>query len=268
VKWYFALSETTLTRLDHDWPALVHAAVASARRNTTLRPHMLWDGQDNAFVRGVESIGVRVIPHRVSIYNRLAEIDPPHPLWLPIASGCFLRIDIPEIEREDEFVLYTDCDVILLKEPAVSDLRPAFFAAAPETQIDNAYTDLNSGVMLMNVAALRRELPDFRNFIRENLHLGLDQDVIAAFYKGRFDPLDPTLNWKPHWGYNPDAQIVHWHGPKPMVARELLDPSKSTKVPIWQELFSRSPEGYAKYGAIWEEYAEASLVSSEVSKAL
>ena len=23
------------------------------------------------------------------------------------------------------------------------------------------------------------------------------------------------FNWKPYWPYNPEATIMHWHGPKP-----------------------------------------------------
>lgn len=253
MKWYFAMSESSIDRSDHDWRGLMRVAVKSARMNTTLVPHMLYDGVRNEFTKEMEQLGVTVIPHRVSFYDRIAEFAK-NDLWhLNIASGAFLRLEIPLIETEHEFVLYTDCDVQFLKEPDLSGLRPEWFAAAPQTNIAG-YDDMNSGVMLINVPAMKADLPAFLNFIDSNLHWGLlDQDVLREFYGNRYTPLNPTMNWKPYWGYNPDAKIVHWHGPKPVVAQRMMrDPRYRTGVATWDAFVELNPTGYAYYVGSWD----------------
>ena len=251
MKWYFAVSETSLDRPGHGWRGLIRGAVISAARNTTLVPHMLYDGRLNDFTSEIEAMGVTVIPYRVSFYDHLEEYGRKQQGYLPIASGAFLRIEIPLIETEDELVLYTDADVLFLRNPTFPDGFPKFFAVAPETEIGN-YEDMNSGVMLINVPAMRETYPDFRNSILTHLHIGFDQENFRLFFKDRYAALSPTLNWKPHWGINPDAQIVHWHGPKPATVRHLLgDPSAT--VPIsWDQLFRSNRESYAHYVSLWE----------------
>ena len=44
MKWYFAISEALFSRPGYDWRGMIRAAVISARQNTTLRPHMIYDG--------------------------------------------------------------------------------------------------------------------------------------------------------------------------------------------------------------------------------
>jgi hypothetical protein len=58
MKWYFALSESSLDRHDHDWRGLTFAAVRSAQRNTTLEPHLIYDGEENAFISALRSMRV------------------------------------------------------------------------------------------------------------------------------------------------------------------------------------------------------------------
>ena len=40
-----------------------------------------------------------------------------------------------------------------------------------------------------------------------------------------FDLLPDELNWKPYWGLNSNAEIVHFHGPKPSLVLEFLTKS-------------------------------------------
>ena len=42
-----------------------------------------------------------------------------------------------------------------------------------------------------------------------------DQHAYREHYRGRWDQLPVEMNWKPYWGRNAAAQIVHFHGPKP-----------------------------------------------------
>jgi len=43
-KWFFALSEASMDHPNHDWKAMIHAAVMSAKANTCLQGHFLYDG--------------------------------------------------------------------------------------------------------------------------------------------------------------------------------------------------------------------------------
>jgi hypothetical protein len=114
---------------------------------------------------------------------------------------------------------------------------------------------MNSGVMVMNLPRLRREQRRFLRHLRKNLHRysvrdrPWDQDAYQNWYglhrqrlshklswrlervigvrlarSVLWDPLPPTLNWKPHWGANPNAQIIHFLGAKPHHRREFHSP--------------------------------------------
>lgn len=261
MKWYFAISETSLDRPGHDWRGLILGAVTSARRNTTLVPHMLYDGRSNAFTAELEALGVTIIPHRVSFYDDLEAFGRGQQGYLSLASGAFLRTEIPLIETEDEIVLYTDADVLFLRDPAFPLAIPTFFAVAPEKIIDS-YDDMNSGVMLINVPAMREVFPAFRQSIRANLDLGLDQSQFHFFFRNRYASLHPLLNWKPYWGVHPDAQIIHWHGPKPAAIRQLLNDPSIHAPPYWDELFRPNVERYAEHIALWEQVTGRSAVES------
>jgi hypothetical protein len=79
-----------------------------------------------------------------------------------------------------------DCDVIFLKEPELPATPPKFFAAAPKESKEN-YFGINTGILLMNVAGMKRDLPEFISFIRERIAAGKpeDQPMYNLFYKGR-----------------------------------------------------------------------------------
>jgi len=65
----------------------------------------------------------------------------------------------------------------------------------------------------------------------------------ATTSSGRLSPL-----WKPYWGHDPAAQILHFHGPKFQVIRYLLGEGPETLVhDIWRDLFERAPDAYRRY---------------------
>src|SRR4029077_12023275 len=128
---------------------------------------------------------------------------------------------------DDEFALYTDVDVMFVGDVATAlcQLRPKYFAAAPEFTL-NDYEHMNSGVMLMNLRSLRQKDDEFRSFIQDHLETlvdtSWDQEAYRRFFGRRtfitkvigtrWNQLTPELNWKPYWGTNPNAQIIHFHG--------------------------------------------------------
>ncbi len=260
MKWFFALSEASFGHPDHDWIDLIRAAVASARANTSLEAHFVYDGRPGDFTEYLIAQGVTVHHHRLTylgnIEQRWAALGlPPDPARLAIIAGAYLRTDIPRFGLSDEYVLYTDCDVIFRSNPAVEQFRPAFFACAPQRLKDDP-TDLNSGVMLMNVPAMLDEVANFAHYIVNNFERfsAFDQDALGEYYVGRYSTLPLTLNWKPYWGSNPAAEIIHFHGPKPGVVRKILQQPDVVVPPIWRELFDENPVAYKDFLGEWDRY--------------
>ena len=64
------------------------------------------------------------------------------------------------LEEDDPFVLYTDFDVVFLRDVPLPPRPPRYIACAPEFRPDGWHY-FNSGVMVMNVANMRRGFPEF-----------------------------------------------------------------------------------------------------------
>ena len=148
MRWFFALNENSPGFWDY--VNLVQVAVHTARKHTTLDPVCIYDGEENELTAWLQAATVTVIRRTTFLSGITLQL-------CPIARGAFLRFEIPGICRErgwtDEFALYTDCDVMFQRDvvPLLRPLRPRFFAAAPES--DQTSSQMNSGVMLMNVPA-------------------------------------------------------------------------------------------------------------------
>jgi hypothetical protein len=256
MKWYFALSSATLESSQHDWPNLIRAAVASALKNTRLIPNILWDGPEHQFIDELRQLGVNIIFHRVSFYQDIASFTSSEN-YHSVAAGCFLRVEIPLIEIDDEYVLYTDADVVFLRDPVpgLTALNPSFLACAPEFEFNDG---LNSGVQLINVLNMRKDYPRFKKFIQENLSLGLDQDMYRHYYKDKYERLSPLFNWKPYWGLNDQAYILHWHGIKPVAAKRLIDDPNMPYVPSLMSLLNRDIQSYRYFMDLADSYLSPS----------
>ncbi len=114
--------------------------------------------------------------------------------------------------------------------PPTVPFPPPYFTVG--TEIDPALaTDGHgryrgsAGVMLMNVESLRATHAQFVEWIfkeehvESGMHFGsygpVDQGAYMAFYQRLFPVIKwPSFNWKPYWGANPSASIVHFNGPK------------------------------------------------------
>ena len=152
----------------------------------------------------------RAMLHDIKITDNILQDAPitdryPKEMYYRIFAAKFL----PEtVDR----VLYLDPDLIVLK-PLDSlysmDMGNSFFAAASHvgsllTKVNNIRLNteedgpyINSGVMLLNIALLRKE-QDFTAVFRyiekyRNLLILPDQDVISAVYSDRILPLDPMV---------------------------------------------------------------------------
>jgi hypothetical protein len=115
---------------------------------------------------------------------------------------------------------------------------------------------MNTGVMLMNVARLRESLPEFRKYVAKNLAAleaeSWDEAAYRWFYRDEngpvWDRLRPELNWKPYWGENAEAKIIHFHGPKPF-QKEYLDSH-------WPELKEHATGAYLTEVERWQTLLE------------
>jgi hypothetical protein len=262
VKWFFALTESTTSF--RGYARMIRVAVHSALQNTSLDPHFLYDGTENELTAWLRAQGVTILPLRSWLYPQLQDLAAKlgKPAFVSIGAGALLRCELPALAAAgritDPFVLYTDCDVLFLRDVADELIRmtPRFFAVAP--QADRAdFEAMNTGVMWMNLPALAADDAKFRAFVAQHLEefskTSWDQMAYRQFYgrarnggKAQWDPLAPEFNWKPYWGVNPEARIVHFHGPKPS-QRHLI---ASGNLP--QSLVAMTGGGYDAYCDEWD----------------
>ncbi|RVU16121.1 glycosyltransferase [Methylobacterium oryzihabitans] len=243
-KWYFA---TNAHGLQKYWEQL-QVSVLSARRHTNLEPYCLLD-KDGQFseiedrIQSLKNHGVNIIHHQSSIYPIVKNH---FKMDQDIYSGHWLRLDIPNIEAEDDFILYTDIDV-MFRGPIAEAMEPSYIACAPEHRRDD-FTYFNSGVMIMNTRNLRSTWGQLRQTVIDRLNEMQphdDQGALNVCYRDRYDRLPNEWNWKPYWGPNQEAVITHFHGPKPFQIRDILT-GIPEKRPIDElvDIYHRSPEGY------------------------
>jgi lipopolysaccharide biosynthesis glycosyltransferase len=231
--WFFATNDSALAfPLYAD---LAKVAVHTALAHTRLRPYLLYDGKENAFSKWMHDHGVEVINLESSYLNDFAEIPKPvDDASRSALRGMFLKLELPQLGARlglNDHVLYTDCDVMFCADVVdeLSAIECRYFAVAGEFDPNN-YHKINAGVMWMNLAGLREVEPAFRESVRTYLRRdpqggSWDQGAFIRFFGGenfRWNKLRPELNWKPYWGANDQAKIIHFHGPKPY-QRPFLD---------------------------------------------
>jgi hypothetical protein len=277
-KWFFCINERGF---DRNLP-LIAVAVLSARTNTDLRPVCIYNGANEDQVAALSAMGVEVLRHRSFFED---DLRAGYGENFDTFSGHWLRVDLPLLEKEEEVVLYTDTDVMFLAPP-VFDGAPPLLAASPEFDLDN-HSYFSSGVMILNLPRLRELHDEFMAAIRHRLHGDFrypahDQESFNRFFgpspanrmrQRAFTPMAPENNWKPFWGPNERAAIIHFHGPKPVHARLLAEGEGERLMPKYKELWLRSPEGYETYSEQWDRYLEearprsAARVAAEARRA-
>jgi hypothetical protein len=250
LKWYFATNEEGARGVNG-----MHArlAVASALRNTRLRPHLITTGFRNGFTEWMEARGVTIIEGSQPLAEAIhaaAAAGNYHTRFL----GHWLRCEIPALETEDDFVLYTDTDVVFLRDVTLPDPPPRYMACAPEFKMEGA-NYFNSGVMFLNVANMRETLPGFLEMARQQIgafrsdRQHNDQVAFNTYYRDVWTPMDLGYNWKPYWGDPAAATILHFHGPKLPGVRSMFTPGLRWEENYWRSvgtLVASNPDGYRK----------------------
>ena len=256
MKWVIALNQPDLNLLDHGrkYEKLALVAIYSVVKNAPgLESYVIYNGLPNSFTRKLIDLGSKVIFHKLSFQDEILKQENRDELWKQTAKGAMLRLDLPDLLISDETVLYTDTDVIFLSDPSRYICETSSFAVGPEFDINN-FSKINTGSMLINLLQCRNSFMDLKNWLIGNLDWvpDYDQGAIQHFFNGKWDRLDPRMNWKPYWGVKSDAIIVHFHGPKPS------DFDLENYLPLFNEgvydlLYKRSPDGYEYYVSCWRE---------------
>jgi len=232
------------------------AAVRSCLDRTSLLPVLVYSGSlDHPLVRQLRELNVTILQHTHRAKQQM-EQSAKSPQKLQYMQGTYMRTEVPFLVSRagwcDEYVLYCDVDTMFVGDCAeLSKIRPTFLAAGPEFEQD-AWHYMNAGVQLMNVQALLQEDDGFLLFVQQNLHKlpWYDQSAYNEFFAKYWSRLPPVFNWKPYWPENPDAQIIHFHGPKP-------DEQRTTQQ--WANmrfLYSRNPTVFDLHATTWQKYAE------------
>jgi len=135
-------------------------------------------------------------------------------------AGTFMRFDVPFIEQEEEYVLYTDIDVIFMQDIKLNDIpKPKYLAAAPEFFKDTSKMEcFNAGILVLNVKNMRERIlkifSDLKSGKPNKINL-FDQGYLNQYCFHDMELLPLEYNWKPYWGINKEAKIIHYHGMKP-----------------------------------------------------
>ena len=257
MRWIMALSDgdgnpEQAVAAERYYTFALRALRSAWAQGVALHPVVLFNGEPNSFTTYLHQLGVSVLFHRPSFNALLHGHAQVRGLgWLRTAKGAYLRLCLPELFSGT--VLYTDADIMFTGNLQNLPTHCGGLAVAPEFELDN-FKDFNSGVMLMNLDVLRPHWPAFMRWTLEHLLEvpNFDQGALKWCFRGRHESLNPIFNWKPYWGVNPLAQIVHFHGPKPPdFYHQSSDPRALSPEHVTHRLWRQSPQGYAHYVNAW-----------------
>jgi hypothetical protein len=248
LKWVFSL--TLKSEKSKHFLQMAKVAVASAIANTSLDPvcllHIPSFNKGAPWVLEVMSwmrrAGVILVRHKPA-FSALLEAASKEkggsnsPLYADYYGmiGTFMRFDIPKLGFIDEYVLYTDADVLFVGDITLRDFErlPKFLLMAEEKR---GVFYGNAGVALFNTEGMRSTYDSLiaATFSQEAIARGLDfgrhgpldQGALNQFYRNgggdrnfKKDIIAPDLiNHRPYWGLprgNKSTSLVHFHGPKP-----------------------------------------------------
>lgn len=228
MKCYFCL--TAPLSDDDIYVDLLEVSLKTAKKNTSLRLVALYDGPKvHRCYRLLQEYNVQIIEHVFSHRKFLEKVYPEKYLKEKMGrvipyekiAGTFMRLDIPFVETEDEFVLYADIDVYFVDDITLKDfsVQTKYLAAAPEFSKDIQKMDyFNAGVLFLNVRNMRKKCNEIFSLLKKGIpnKSGLfDQGYLNQVCFSDMDILSIEFNWKPYWGINNKAKLIHFHGMKP-----------------------------------------------------
>lgn len=254
---YICLTDSVVTR--KDYLDLLKVTLISARKNTSLYLVCLYDGKENDVVYNLlQQFDVEIIIHQLPYKQELREIYSREWMLETLGKeieynriyGTFMRLEIPVIEKEEKYVLYSDIDVIFNDDILLEELpHPAYVAAAPEYERNvEEMKYFNAGVLVMNIQGMKIKYEEFIRKIgsKERNSSGLfDQGYLNELCFKDMELLPVEYNWKPYWGINDKAKLIHFHGMKP--GSHLEEAGFITDSSFFRKVFDANSNGYAGY---------------------
>jgi hypothetical protein len=226
---------TANDKMNEEYFNMLKASIVSGKR-AGLRPYVLYQGlKDSSIYKWLESENIVIIIHDLSIEAallRLVETD--RELHMESSHlygsddaviGTWQRIDIPilDVIRHENFILFTDCDVVFQANISLADFPaplPKFMAMAEERFQGFPY---NAGVILFNMVAMSESYQGFIKWIlnqNNGLYYGKygpgDQGAYNEYYEKplKENLLTQQFNAKPYHQTHLKTKIIHFHGPK------------------------------------------------------
>jgi hypothetical protein len=260
---------TTNDCSDTTYP-LLKVAIKSLQQNTTLTPVVIWSGKDNTMTQWLKSRNVEIINHELSFKDKLKtfnfskvdysnkELGKMYNHYPDYYNENFIltesmRIDIPILFKDEEYIMYADCDVMFL-----DDVKIAPFTESLAVVVRNDF--FNNGVMVMNIPKMLESYEDFKQFYLNSCYtfpIGntTTQGAYNTYYN-KVAKLPKELNWHCFWYINNEACIVHFCGPKPKDYERMLcnDLEISSKYDTLYKACLTTPAVY--YITMWNDYAD------------
>jgi hypothetical protein len=254
MKVYFTLTdgvENSEINLD-----MLRLALKSAQENTSLKLYALYEGtkEDSAYKIFIEN-GVNVTLCTCSFKDKLERYYgdlQTNNLRASIKRmlGCFMKFDISLYEKDDDVILYSDIDTMFLKDADWDSFKVQRLAVAPEFNKDydliKGYRYFSAGIMLINLPELRKRREKLFDMLDNKIppyQECWDQGFWNELYKDDFEEWGAEFNWKPYWGINDNANIIHIHGFK----LGSLTPADFVFCGELQNRFSNAYEGWMYY---------------------
>lgn len=266
MKCYICLTDSIITR--NDYFDLLKVTLISAKKKTSLHIVCLYDGKVNDPVYNLlKEFDAEIIIHQLPYKKELMEIYPREWMLKNLGKeidynrifGTFMRMEIPMVEKEEEYVLYADIDVIFNSDILLEELpHPTYLAAAPEfdRNIENM-NYFNAGVLVMNIQGMKIKYEEFIRKMkkRERNVSGLfDQGYLNELCFSDMELLPLEYNWKPYWGINKKAKLIHFHGMKP--SSNLNEAGFVTDNSFFRIVFDANKDGYAGYVYYFTQFYE------------
>lgn len=256
----------TLSGNDSKYLEMAKVLVLSARVNTDLDMYCIYDGEDEGFVDFLHRQNVHVLLWTISFLDEL-KMNYQGERSIQFCRGTYMCMELPKVLHEygvlDEYILYVDTDIMFLGSIELDSLKPNYFSSSSDWG-QNDWSRFSTGVMVMSIPNLLNMYPSFlahlkgHHFNFPNTEMGpCDQGAWNTFYvNGEHERLDPIYDWKPWWGINENARIVHFSGPKPQQVKNLLELDKPTNEQEQLQKFvvGENPEAYKHYVSIWDGY--------------
>lgn len=254
MKWYTAISSYSGEGAHDSLRVALHSCI----KNTKFKPNIICDKSFNFIDQLKQKYKDKITIHYCDseIANKFLSLNDHNP-EVNYASGAYLRAEISQIEQTSKLILYTDIDVIFqsFSEQYLSIAEPEYFSAAPEFN-QNDYSYCNTGSMFINVPNLRSTYSNFKQYIINNLkdlpRVAHDQGAFNYFYKNKWTKLNPEFNWKPQWGWNEAAPIIHFHAAKTFRIKHYFSEHQKTLDPMIRQIISINDQSCKKYLELYE----------------